>query len=270
MTNSFFAFWDNTTENPSSEKFRLHVHDNYEIYLFLEGDCKYVVEENVYDLSPCDMIIIKKNQLHRVYHNSSTRYRRIVLNIPPEFFATNNCREYESKFLATQGDMGNKIDAKTVKSSGLYDAIMRAKKYSANFSDCNSPIAIACVIEILYLIHSAKIGTKPTSSNNQIKEIIEYLNDNFMDNITLEMLERKFFISKYHLCHIFPEAIGLTVHQYMTKKRLAYAKELIKSGKTANYASDAAGFNNYSSFYRAYVNEYSVSPSSKKTNSDES
>ena len=106
------------------------------------------------------------------------------------------------------------------------------------------------------------------SSNNQIKEIIEYLNDNFMDDITLEMLERKFFISKYHLCHIFPEATRLTVHQYMTKKRLAYAKELIKSGKTANFASDAAGFNNYSSFYRAYVSEYNTSPSTRRINSD--
>ena len=96
MNISFYAFGDNTTENPSSEKFRLHVHDNYEIYLFLEGDCKYVVEENVYDLAPCDIIIIKKNQLHRVYHNSPTRYRRIVINIPPEFFAINNCREYEN------------------------------------------------------------------------------------------------------------------------------------------------------------------------------
>ena len=263
---NFIAFGDNTIENPTSEKFRLHVHDNYEIYLFLEGDCKYVVEENVYDLAPCDVIIIKKNQLHRVYHNSPTRYRRIVINVPSEFFVINNCREYESKFLMTHGDVGNKIDAKTVKESGLYDAIMRAKKYTGNFGDCSSPIANACVTEILYLINSAKIGAKPISSNGQIKEIIEYLNDNFMENITLELLERRFFISKYHLCHIFPETTGLTVHQYMTKKRLAYAKELIKSGKTANYASDAAGFNNYSSFYRSYVNEYGVSPSVKNTN----
>lgn len=265
MSSKFLAFGDNTIENPSSEKFRLHVHDNYEILLFLEGDCKFVVEENVYDLIPCDIIIIKKNQLHRVYHNSSARYRRIVLNIPSEFFVANKCREYESKFLATHGEMGNKIDAKTVKESGLYDAIMRAKKYTGNFDDCSSPIAVACVTEILYLIHKTKIGAKPVSSNGQMKEIIEYLNDNFMDNITLEMLERRFFISKYHLCHVFPEATGLTVHQYMTKKRLAYANELIKSGKTANFAADAAGFNNYSSFYRSYVNEYGISPSAKKS-----
>ena len=263
MPKSFSAFGDNTIETPASQKFRLHVHDNYEIYLFLEGDCKYVVEENIYNLTPCDMIIIKKNQLHRVYHNTSARYRRIVLNIPSDFFDVNNCREYESKFLTTHGEMGNKIDAKTVKESGLYDAIMRAKKYTGNFSDCSSPIAIACVIEILYLIHKTKVGAKPASSNDPMKEIIEYLNDNFMENITLETLERRFFISKYHLCHIFPESTGLTVHQYMTKKRLAYAKELIKSGKTASYAADASGFNNYSSFYRAYVNEYGISPSAK-------
>ena len=54
----------------------------------------------------------------------------------------------------------------------------------------------------------------------------------------------------------------------MTKKRLAYAKELIKSGKTASFASDASGFKNYSSFYRAYVNEYGTSPFSRKSTNE--
>ena len=48
--------------------------------------------------------------------------------------------------------------------------------------------------------------------------------------------------------------------------KLYYSKyqELIKSGKTASFASDTSGFKNYSSFYRAYVNEYGTSPSARK------
>ena len=33
-----------------------------------------------------DMIIIRKHEMHRVFHNSSTMYRRFVLNVSPEFF----------------------------------------------------------------------------------------------------------------------------------------------------------------------------------------
>ena len=82
--------------------------------------------------------------------------------------------------------------------------------------------------------------------------------------ILLLGIEKKFFISKYHLCHIFPGATGLTVYQYITKKRLAYARELIKTGMTISASAEKAGFNNYSSFYRAYMSEYNTTPQTDK------
>lgn len=103
------------TDDPSNEYFKLHIHDDYEIFLFLDGDSKYVIEENSYPLTPGDVIIIRKNQLHRIYYNNYTKCSRIVLNIAPEFFKENNCAEYEEKFINSNSEIGNKIDVKTVK-----------------------------------------------------------------------------------------------------------------------------------------------------------
>ena len=264
MGRGFSASYASTHELPLDGKFFLHLHDNYEIYLFLDGDCKYVVEENVYPLSPGDVIVIKKNQLHRVFHNAPSRYTRIVFNISPSFFAENGCSEYEKKFVAPQEQSGNRIAAETVKESGLYEAIMRVRKYTDDFQNCDTPVAKAAMIEVLYLINSIELKKKTTALQGHMREIIEYLNVNFKEDVTLDDLEKRFFISKYHICHVFPELTGLTVHQYITKKRLAYAKELIESGKSAGFASDVAGFHHYSSFYRSFVSEYGVAPSVKK------
>ena len=244
------------TDTPSNEYFKLHVHDDYEIFLFLEGDSKYVIEENTYPLAPGDVIIIRKNQLHRIYHNNCVKYSRIVLNVAPEFFVENNCSEYEEKFINPNSDIGNKIDAKTVKKSGLYDAIFRLKKDSDDFRQQNSPIVRSVLVEILYIINNVKLYKESVTESKQIQEVIKYLNDNFTEKITLDELERRFFISKYHICHIFPDITGLTVHQYITKKRLVLARDLIKSGKSKSVAAEMAGFSNYSSFYRAYVNDF--------------
>ena len=46
---------------PSNSNYQLHRHEEYEIYMFLEGDSKYVVEDKTYPLKPDDIIIIKKN-----------------------------------------------------------------------------------------------------------------------------------------------------------------------------------------------------------------
>ena len=126
-----------------------------------------------------------------------------------------------------------------------------------------APIVNAGVIEILYLIDSIKTYSKASSTNPQLKTVIEYINANYKNNITLDELEKKFYISKYHLCHIFPRTTGLTIHQYITKKRLAYAKELMRKGSSAADAAEQAGFNSYSAFYRSYVNEYGSSPTDK-------
>ena len=104
----------------STQIARLHSHHEYELYMFLKGDCYYVVEGRRYELTPGDMIIIRKHQMHRVFHNSSTEYSSIVLFFSPEFFSQNDCSEYEEAFLDYTKD--NKIDSHVVLSSGIQDA----------------------------------------------------------------------------------------------------------------------------------------------------
>ncbi len=257
---SLFCFNEKITYPHSDERFMLHMHDKYQLLLFLRGDSRYVVEENVYDLEPYSIIVIGKNQMHRILHNSDVIYHRIVVDIFPDFFKINKCTEYEDQFIASYSEIGNKIDAETVKSSGLYDAFMRTRKYSNKFKTMDSPITRAGLTEILYLINSIKSYSNPKPESSPIKEVISYINKNYTRSLSLAELEKMFFISKYHLCHLFPVATGMTVHQYITKKRLATAKDMIKSGMPASEAAKLSGFNNYSSFYRAYLNEYGSSP----------
>lgn len=235
--------------SPSNDYFKLHSHKYYEIYMFLEGDCKYIVEGKEYKLDPYDIIIIRKSDMHRVYHNSSAQYRRIVFNIYPAFFEDAKCEEYERAFL--HSEKGNKISASIVKSSGLYDAIMRIRKYTDNFKSIKKPVVTASLIEILHIINSVKIYTDADNPDDRVNAMISYINEHYTSNITLEELEKKFFVSKFHICHIFKQATGLTIHQYITQKRVMYARELENSGMLKGEAASMAGFLNYSSYYRA-------------------
>lgn len=246
---------ESISEKASNKNFYLHNHDEYEIYMFLEGDSEYIVEGNVYTLSPDDMIIIRKNEMHRVFHNSSKKYHRFVFMISPEFFVKKNCLEYEAGFLTQSQKYGNKIDADIVHSSGLYDAIYRYKKYSDDYKISDTPITDSCMIEILHIINSISSFSYANDSNSPVKEIISYINDNFTKDISLDELSNEFFISKYYLCRLFKQSTGLTIHNYIKQKRLTYVNELCKSGKTLTCAALLAGFHDYSSFYRARLKE---------------
>lgn len=245
---------------PSNSNYHLHCHDEYEIYMFLEGDSKYVVEEKNYPLNPDDIIIIRKNEMHRVWHNSNTPYRRLTITISPEFFKENDCQEYERVFLETEHNQGNKIHAELVHTSGLFDAIQRLKVFTGDFTDYHAPVAKSGLIEILYYINKISSFESPRETEVPIQNIIHYLNNHFADDITLDSLCAQFFISKYYLCRAFKKYTGLTVQQYIKEKRLSCFEDLRKEGRLLTECASLAGFHDYSAFYRVYVKKYGHSP----------
>ena len=265
MSEMFFLFSEGTTTNPSNKNFHLHSHNSYEVFLFLQGDAEYIVEEKRYPLAPGDIIIIKKQKMHRVHLLSNKKYQRIVFTLYPDFFIHNQCEELERIFLSSSTNIGDKISVRAAKSSGLYDALMRFREYTNAFSTPYTTVTKSVLIEILYLLNNIPTFEETKIINENLSEIIHYLNDNFADNITLDTLCDKFYISKYYLCHTFKEATGLTVQQYVKEKRLVKAIELRENGAPLLEAALQVGFDNYSSFFRAFTKRYKTNPTNYKT-----
>ena len=94
-------------------------------------------------------------------------------------------------------------------------------------------------------------------------KVARYINEHIEENILLDEVARRFFISKYYLCRLFKKYSGVSVHAYITQKRVLYAKQLIESGQTASGAAYKVGFGDYSAFYRAYVKQIGKPPTAK-------
>lgn len=251
---------------PTNAHFQLHNHNDYEILLFLAGDAKYVVEDKMYTLEPGDLILIRKHEFHRIYHNSPAPYKRVVLMVSPSFFHENACAVYEAPFINAPLGTGHKIAADNVRSSGLYDAFLRYKKYSEDYLlPPETPVLKASITEILYLISQIRHFSTSDVSATPIKSVILYLNNNYDTDVTLDSLQERFFISKYYLCREFRKTTGLTIHEYIRRKRLTKVRELCSQGFRISNAALEAGFHDYSSFYRAFQKEYGMPPRKELT-----
>ena len=77
---------------------------------------------------------------------------------------------------------------------------------------------------------------------------------------TLDRLAEACYVSKSHLGHQFKTYTGLTLYQFIIKKRVTVARNMIREGAPVMDACMKCGFNDYSNFLKAFKREFGRSP----------
>ena len=73
--------------------------------------------------------------------------------------------------------------------------------------------------------NSLKIKTGKARS--AIERILEYIDENYMDDVSLETLAKISYSSKSHISRLFKEYTGINLVEYISKKRIESAKKLL-------------------------------------------
>jgi AraC-like DNA-binding protein len=90
--------------------------------------------------------------------------------------------------------------------------------------------------------------------------ISKFISEHVQEPISLDTLADQVHLSKYHLVRVFKATTGVTIHTFVTQKRLIMACDLIWGGTPLNELCFLCGFQNYSSFFRNFKTVYGISP----------
>ena len=248
--------------NPIKDKY-WHHNDHNEILVFIQGNSRFVVEGTTYPLNPYDVIIIRSSEMHRIYHQEpDTPYERYGFHIPMGFFTKNDCDDLRKIFTARPLGTNNLIPGELVRNHCILDILKQIDNYVTGYDTVHETVLRGKLVELLFhlnQLHSKSLSESSTSDN--VRKIILYINENLYEKLTLDVIAEQFFMSKSHLCHIFREYTGLTVNQYIKQKRFIRVKELRAEGVSLTEASVRAGFGSYSNFYKLYLKDMGVAPS---------
>ena len=240
-----------------------HLHDSYEIYLFLKGDAVYSVEGNLYDLSHNDILFTNSRELHSPIFKSNANYTRALVFLKLNFLSEFITKDYNPFYGIEQRKLGqqNKIDSKFVEEYGLDEKFRNIDYYTRNNLPQSNLMIKTNMVQIIATISSIlSISDKKFNRSNKVQNIIEYINENLQNEISLDKLENEFHLNKFHLSHLFKDQTGYSIGQFIAQKRVLMAKSLLISNVPVSEISNMVGFNDYSNFYKTFKNITGVSP----------
>ena len=240
----------------------LHWHAEFELNFMFSGCAEFICGDDRFISSGGDIIILPPNMLHAIYphENSELIYDTIVFSLEM-LGASENDRSaaeclkpfFSGSFAVTPQITREHMYYGELKTT--IENIFSSAKGDTPWLDMLIKSELMRFIWLLKESGDISETTRHASSlSDAIRPVIEYMNDNYNENITIEQLAAIVHMSKSYFMLRFKEAAGVGAIEYLSQLRIKKACELLSgSYKTAAQVAYDCGFRNISNFNRQFL-----------------
>ncbi len=249
-----------------------HAHDYYECYLFIEGDITMEIftghgKAQRHRMAPGDLMLVPPGiEHHAIMNDPEKTYRRFV------FWISKSCcnslleESVDYMYLIQKAEAFHKYiyhlapaDFHLVESRFL--RLLEEIAGNRYGSDAARHLCLCdLILTINRIIYDEEHKHTGSDELSLFQNILSYVESNIEEQLSLEDIAGKFFLSKYYISHLFKDTLGISLHQYIIKKRLSECRVAIISGESIIGTYERFGFRDYSSFFKAFKKEYGMSP----------
>lgn len=235
------------------EKFAMHTHTTMEIYCFLSGKAKYHVEGSEYILTSGDILLMRPAEAHHIELDPSEDYERICVNFEATLFDT----------LDPEGTLLRPFYQREAGTRNLHRGFtdnrhLTLLRHMLNAQDRLTVLAnLILLLKQIELCFQEEFQILPQTPEYRI---MHYINSNLEQELSLQALCDRFYISRAQLCRLFRKSTGTTVGKYISAKRLIAARQKLLEGKKPSEIFTACGYKDYTTFYRAYFRYFGHNP----------
>lgn len=244
----------------------LHSHLFWEILYVYSGSLDYLIGTQRYHVQRGDILLMAPGLSHRplLLQRLAEPYKRGVLWINADFMC-----QLQNVF--PELDLEGKYLLRTA--GTRWEFLGELFQHGiAEAEHAGSLWQAACVgntIQLLVYLMRAFADIGDTSSlpekREMIDDVILHIENHLHEKLTLENTARRFLVSESTISQMFRRQLGVSFYRFVTQRRLIAAKSLIMEGETLEQVASKVGFADYSTFYRAFKQEYGISPAHFRT-----
>jgi len=254
------------------KEFNFHYHDFHKVLIFISGNVSYQVEGKTYQLNPFDIVLVNAGEIHRPIIHDESPYERIIIYISSKFFDDYKNDDYDlfHCFFKAHEHHSSLIRIKDISNTKLYTSILELGKSFQSTEYAGQLYQQVIFTELMIWINRAVLNEDiiypiATIANKTVLDIMNYIVAHIHDEITIDSISSYFFLNRSYLMHLFKSETGYTIGKYINEKRLFISKNLIQNGMSITDACYQSGFKNYTTFYRAFIKKFKMSPKEVKT-----
>ena len=265
MLKRYFEFYHYYDEIPPRVEF--HQHPFYEVFFFLSGTVRYSIEGKTYRLRPGDILLTNNMDIHRPEILPGEPYERFVIWLADDYFE--RVRECGDDISQCFRDAARK-DYRLIRPD--HDTLIRLRDLCDRIDGVKNGTELGCftlasayLMEFLVYLSRGYYATpdsvrQDVTEDSKINLLLLYLNEHITEDLSLDDLAERFYVSKFYLSKQFKQYTGMSLYQYVIKKRLTVARNLLLSGEPVTRACFDCGFRDYSNFLKAFKREFGKNP----------
>ena len=254
LNNSHVRIWHNT----ESYNFENHYHNCVEMIFMYENDCLVQFPTNKLSLNTGDILLIPPYIMHQIMGTKQVRQFVIMLDV--ELLA------HFGIYASTTSSINDILLCNKDTCPQIYDSVRNniiemINAYFLNDSYWQLEVYSHFLFILAQLgkneplttpVNEMLVGSGTKEHYDKFAELLQYVDINYSEQITLDTISSHVGFSKYHFIRLFKEYTGMTFYEYLTNKRIQHAKELLKSNMGITEIAFSCGFNNQTSFCRTF------------------
>lgn len=236
-----------------------HWHRSIEIIVPIVGSARIWTTNGIYTVEAGDLYIINSREVHSILNSGDNSYEGYVIQI--EYDYLKKCYEKIDSVYFEQ------VIRDEIKEEILFYG-ERIRDYWL-LGDEHSAVKIeSYLLQIIYVLltnqkknRADSISIKENKNKERMVSIINYIDDNYREDLSVSKVADEFNLSYAHISRLFKENMQITIKEYINTVRLKKCEEyLVDTNYPIIQIAMDNGFPNIQSFYKEFKREYKITP----------